>query len=158
MKEPPVAGADFGDDLTAIQGRITSMERNAAAVGIKRRLSKKGKLIGFGDGLPSATRLAEIFGEGPRYRLLSAVTHSAMWATIPLSYKRVDRSPNALTQNLRPVIALSLIQDSMEWFARIAWDYFTLNGWGLKRLSSIFESEFDKLDFAEDNRFWKGTA
>ena len=146
----------FAGVLQKSQGQIGSLKREAKTLGIRVRI-KKGKLTVFGEGLPSNVNLAARFGEEPMYRLLSAVAHSEYWATFSVSYVKSDRKAGVVEQGLRPEAALFLTQACIKWFSRVAWDYFALNGWGLKRLSSILESEFDKISVAAPDRFWRKT-
>ena len=150
--------------------RIEHLRRAARQFDVPEKCSKKGKFLGFGNGLPPYADLADIaFNAGDLYRLLSGATHSEFW-THPLSLE-VKEGPKSNMKMIRPDIeerhALWLGMLIIEWFSKAAWMLFKLFGWDMKKLAATLEGWYDQIcailkdggydqkDFKSEARFWR---
>ena len=149
------AAANFNEALQKLDQRVLILVNQAKERGVPEKRNRNGKLIGFGDGIPSDTDLAELtLNSGWTYRLLSAMEHDRNWASLALGFKKVPNTM-AVQQNLRTEYALLLIHNGIEWFTRPAWNLFKLMGWDLEILRSVLEEEYDKAALNTSVRFWR---
>jgi len=144
--------------VSHVAERVKSIEMQGRQLGIPLKRDKKGRLIGFGCGMPPATQLADIFGEASTYRLLSGLAHGRMWAQLALGMRRTRSDEPAVEQHVTPVAALFLVVCAVEWFSRPAWNYFQLNGWDVIRLAATLERAYDQVGLGEHTRFWRMAA
>lgn len=141
-----------------LEGRLALMEDQASVRGVETRKGKKGRAGGFGDGVPSATDLAEVaFGDGWVYRLQSGVAHGHYWALNSVGLERIDGQA-AVRQSMSPVVASFLVFRPIDWIVRATWDLFELYDWSTDQLVTVLESEYDAARFKDSVRFWRGTA
>ena len=107
-------------DISAIESRIESVKGQARRFGLQATTNKKGKLISFGEQLPSGVQLAkQAFGADNIYRMLSASEHNKIWAVQQLSLRLVGQ--NKLEQYLSFEGGLIIISSSLQWYARAIW-------------------------------------
>ena len=70
-----------GEDLQSLEKRSDEVEQVALKLGYPPIVNKKGKQLGIGQKMPSATEVVKLMlDEEEMYRLLSAVTHGHGWA------------------------------------------------------------------------------
>ena len=137
-----------------VQGRVQALRADADKLGVVAKVDRNGRLIGFGEGVPSATALAERFGEGATYRILSGLTHGAFWAQLALAVRKSQGDRPAVEQHMTPQGVLFLVIKSTDWFAKPVWEYFRYSGWDSAPLVSEFERAYDGLGVKRDGRFW----
>ena len=154
-----------GEDLQSIEKRSDEVEQVALKLGYPPIVNKKGKQLGIGQKMPSATEVVKLMlDEEEMYRLLSAVTHGHDWAIRGLGFSPV------LEGDLRPAVGgvpvtmfkkavdvdklalLGLI--AAEAFAKPVWDKCNYAGWDKERLIGVLDSTFDKLGASSGERFW----
>ena len=141
-----------------IEEQQMKLVAQAKSLGIKPKLNKNGKLIGFSEGLPSATKLASLaHGEGDTYRLLSGSTHGGFWATRSLSLD-IPSDSRVPTRQLTIEQGLFLMINCLDWYTRPNWSFFKLQGWDLKGLATVLDTEYDMAAIKSDTRFWKFEA
>ena len=91
------ADGGSGEDLQSLEKRSDEVEQVALKLGYPPIVNKKGKRLGIGQKMPSATEVVGLMlDEEEMYRLLSAVTHGHGWAIRKLSFSPV------LEGDLRP--------------------------------------------------------
>ena len=156
-----------GEDLQSLEKRSDEVEQVALKLGYPPIVNKKGKQLGIGQKMPSATEVVKLMlDEEEMYRLLSAVTHGHGWAIRGLVFSPV------LEGDLRPDVGgvpvtmfkkavgvdklalLGLI--AVEAFAKPVWDKCNYAGWDKERLIGVLDSTFDKLGLRASKRFWYG--
>ena len=155
------------NDLQKIKDRIDAVARDALEIGYAPILNKKGKRLGIGEEMPSATEVIKsMLDEESTYRLLSAVTHGHSWALIRLGFSPVsegDLSPNVggisvamveKTVNVTNLVVSGLAMARA--FAKPVWDKCNYAGWDKARLIGVLDNTFDKLGAAPTERFWHG--
>ena len=154
-RHPDVPG--FVDALPNIEARVEHLKKQAARLGIREKKDRRGRLIGFGEGLLNITELAENqLGERETFRLLSAVAHGRTWANLALGLRRLPAEGKiAVEQHLSEEAALFLIVSALDWFARPVWAYFEFSGWDLTRLADKFEQIYDQAGLVGTTRFWR---
>ena len=154
-RDPGNAG--FIAAIPDIRARFQHLEKRAASLSIPAKRDKRGRLIGFGEGMPSITELADNeLGEGGTYRLLSAMAHGRVWANLALGLRHLkQKGEPVVEQHLTVEAAQFLIVKALDWFARPGWAYFKLNGWDLNKLVSILEAAYDQASLVEEARFWR---
>ncbi len=130
------------------------MLANATKLGLEVRHDRKGNPVGFGDGLPSATELAERLGEGLTYRLFSGLAHGRMWAQLGLAIRETRGTRRAVEQHITPEGVLILTMKCADWFCKPVWDYFHLSGWDTTPLKAAFRDAYDALKVKRERRFW----
>ena len=147
----------FVEALPHIKARVQHLIEQAATLDIPQKRDRRGRLIGFGEGLPTATELADSqLDAGGTFRLLSAVAHGRTWANLALGLRRfVSEGTPKVEQQLTVDAARFLILSALDWFARPTWADFKLNGWDLKRLATILEGIYDQAALVEKTRFWR---
>ncbi len=142
--------------LNHVRERIEVVVAQGRELRLPIKRTKKGVVVGFGSGIPSATTLAEItLGESATFRLLSAVAHQRNWAKLSVGFKRVPGKKNAMTQDMNPIAFAFLVRKPIEWYARVSWAEADMFGWELKRLSALLEDQFEKAGIPEDRWFWQ---
>ena len=144
-----------------LQQRIEYLRAEASELGINEKVSRNGKFLGFGPGMPSHTRLIEIFGANQRvpwlgYPMLSAAAHGEDWAVGTLGSTTVfDESGAKRMPTMRTEFAMLLIIDSVRWLSHPAWDCFRLFGWDLGEIESVLGSAYDQAKIDDNLKFWK---
>lgn len=154
-RDPDNAG--FIAAIPDIRARFQHLEKRAASLSIPAKRDKHARLIGFGEGMPSITDLADNeLGEGGTYRLFSAIAHGRTWANLALGLRHLNQKGEpAVEQHLTVHAAQFLIVKALDWFARPGWAYFKLNGWDLNKLVTILEAAYDQASLVEERRFWR---
>ena len=156
-----------GEDLQSIEKRSDEVEQVALKLGYPPIVNKKGKRLGIGQKMPSATEVVKLMlDEEETYRLLSAVTHGHNWALIPLGLTPApegDPSPDVggvsvdmfeKTVNVTNLALSGLIMARA--FAKPVWDQCNYAGWDKERLIGVLDSIFDELLAKPTERFWHG--
>jgi hypothetical protein len=139
-------------NVPQIERRIEIVVSQAQKLGLIGKTDRKGRVLSFGESIPSGSELAKrAFNAEMMYRLLSAAEHNKSWAIMQLSNRRVDQ--NLLEPHLPVEGAIVLLLLSVEWYAHPVWNLFTLNGWDLNSLASILESQFDQAGLNEARKF-----
>ena len=155
LNEEPEISRYFRQVEPHVNSRIDSLRSQAVELGISEKLDRSKRLIGFGNGMPSLTDLAELaFQEGSTYRLFSAVSHNRTWASLALSMTR-DNNISSISQNLTVDSAMFLVTSAIDWFSRSAWSYFELHGWNTDLLATALEAQYDQAAMVQDIRFWR---
>ncbi|MDA0770969.1 MAG: hypothetical protein BZY79_06190 [SAR202 cluster bacterium Casp-Chloro-G4] len=145
----------FQDASLVIDKRIEHLKDRATSLGIRHKLDRRNRLIGFGDGMPGATDLARsAFNDSLDYRLLSGLTHGRFWANISLALRKVD-GRSKLEQDMTLTRALYIVTSVIHWFSKTTWEYFKLFGWNLKQAVAILERLYDQAKFTTETRFWR---
>lgn len=154
-RDPNNAG--FIAAIPDTRARFEHLEKRAASLSVPPKRDKRGRLIGFGEGMPSTTDLVDNeLGEGGTYRLLSAIAHGRTWANLALGLRHIEQAGEpAVEQHLTVEAAQFLIFNALDWFARPSWAYFKLNGWDLNKLVSILEAAYDQASLVKETRFWR---
>ena len=137
-----------------VEGRVEAILANAANLGVETKHDRKGNVVGFGGGLPSATELAERLGEGSTYRLFSGLAHGRMWAQLGLAIRVTQGRRRAVEQHITPQGVLIITMKCADWFCKPVWDYFHLSGWNIDPLKAAFEDGYDALKVKRERRFW----
>ena len=156
---------ETNDVIKECENKIENLKKKAEKWGIKERKSKKSKFIDFGSGLPKISdRIAFRFTEKNSkkhtkkntYALLSGATHNDQWAILSLGMKIIQQEDDFISAvfELDPDNAEHLIENTVEWFARTSWTYFSLFGWDLEELRSVLKDGYDQFGFNEESRFW----
>ena len=166
------AGVEVGKDKSSIEELETTigiLRETAREIQISEKCNRKGRLMGFGDGLPTYADLADIaFGAGDTYRLLSGATHGESWAHFISTEAREcgDVDSLILEPSFREESALHIAIHITEWYAKSVWRLTLLSGWNLKMLARVLEEEYDKLsvvlqskyatqEISDEKRFWR---
>jgi hypothetical protein len=151
----PVSANSFTNGRAHIEGRISHLRGVASQYNVPEKLDRQGKLIGFGQSMPSMTDMVElIFGEGANYRLLSGSAHGRFWAILAGSMRtNADRS--AIEQHMSGANAAFLMWSSIGWFSRAAWQYFHYCGWDRAPLAALLEETYNRVGMSEVVRFWR---
>jgi hypothetical protein len=148
-------------DLPAAEKQLDDLLASADALGFPPLLDRKTgtRRIGAGEPMPYSTDLvADVLGQGPMYKILSAFVHGHYWAAVKLSYAQVDDgTPKdaTLVHAMEPFHMLGHLVYAALWFARPVWYMSRLNGYDLKALVRIFERHADQVRIAEKERFWR---
>ena len=159
------AAGGSNNDLQIIRDRINEVEQDALNLGYNQVVNKKGKRIGIGEKMPSATEVIKLMlDEESKYRLLSAVAHGHDWAIRRLGFSPVptgDRRPDVggvpVTMYEKTVDVEKLARFGLtvaNAFAKPVWYKCNYAGWDKKRLTGVLESIFDELLIQSSWRFW----
>ena len=139
--------------------RIKLFRRRAQDFGIVEKLNKRGRFIGFGNGIQSTLDIIcltlgpDLEGE---YRLLSSAIHGSNWATLTLGATTSESQSGSIASlHLEPSHAMALVMLSLQSFALSSWSHFNLYGWNAGPLSDILETEYDQAKFNQKSRFWR---
>ena len=141
--------------------RIIYLQDEASKMGITEKLNKKGRLMGFGLGMPSHTELINKFDAKQKakslpYALLSPAAHGEDWAVAALGSRTViDQAGASRKPELRPEYAMLLIIQCVQWLAYPCWEWWKLYGWDLPELEAVLEDAYDQVGLVEGLRFWK---
>jgi hypothetical protein len=143
------------DPLNHAIDRVDSVIHQAEELSLNVLRNRKGRVVGFGEGIPNATDLAEAcFKDSVNYRLMSAVAHNRTWAKLAVGFRRVD-GRKAVTQHMEPVALLFLVVKTLQWFTLASWHEFELYGWDLAKLAAVLDLEFERAKIPENRRFWR---
>ena len=146
------------EKIDGLRARIKHLRHAARQFDISEKCNRKGRLTGFGDGLPSWTNLAEVaFAAGNSYRMLSGTSHGEFW-TSSLSTTLIEGSEDAsrlMGPSFQRDHALWIGIQVAEWFAKSSWRIFTVSGWDMKALAATLETSYTKIGFNTDSRFWR---
>jgi hypothetical protein len=155
--------------LRRLSDRIDEVERDAIGLGYPRVENSRGRRIGIGQQMPSATEVIRLeLDEEVNYRLLSAVAHGHQWAITQLGFRPVaDRPGEALLGGEQvhliekaahptgiPLLGLCAAKA----LARPLWSQCRYFGGDLARLTGLFERVFDELRAKPVVRFWRETS
>ena len=153
--------------IEKIEKRSDEVEQVALNLGYPPIVNNKGKRLGIGQKMPSATEVVKLMlDEEEIYRLLSAVTHGHDWAIRGLSLSPV------LEGDLRPAVGgvpvtmfkKAVDVDKLAWlgliaakaFAKPVWDKCNYAGWDKERLIGVLDRTFDTFPAKPTERFWHG--
>lgn len=141
------------------------LKKQAGMFGIAKKVSKKGKLIGFGKGLPSISELTDLsFNAADYYSLFSGAIHGDNWAIQGLGMRKAQGNKRNgrryMQADISPEVAVGVVNMAADWIARTLWVYFRLFGWDLARLYSILDEACDRMRWkaSSDVRFWRATS
>lgn len=153
------AGESSTEEVKRLNDRIGHMRQVAMESGVSEKCSKKGELLGFGNGLPSWTSLARVaFDAEESYRFLSGTAHGEFW-TSSLSTKVAEGDFEYAGRRLSPSIeahsALWIGVYVTEWFAKTSWEIFSLAGWDMKALAATLEDAYNNMAINPETRFWR---
>jgi len=168
LKFGRVAGVS-DSELEATKKRIDDAEQVALNEGYPVVVNSRGKRIGIGQQMPSATEVIHLMlGEEPKYRLLSAVAHGHSWAILQLGFKRVTDHPRGVriggvpvsgfekTAYIEGMSLLGLL--AARALARPVWHQCSYFGWNKAQLKVLLDSAFDKLRATASVRFWRSPS
>ena len=155
-RRPELPGSDsLVRDISHTEDRIEAVISQAEELGVPEKRSKDGKLLSFGEGMPSKVKLVELsFGDASMYRLLSGAAHGEPWATMIVSLRRVP-GKLAVTQHLDPDAVSYLVGACMTWLGQATWNYFALNGWDLQDLAQLLEGQYQRAGISPRLWFWR---
>ena len=159
------AAGGSNNDLQKIRDRIDKVEQDALNLSYNQVVNRKGKRIGIGEEMPSATDVIRLMlDEESRYRLLSAVTHGHGWAIRGLGFSPVPRGdrrpdvggvPVTMFEKTLDVEKLAVFGLTVaKAFAKSVWYKCNYAGWDKEQLIGVLESTFDELPVQSSGRFW----
>ena len=151
--------------IQELRDRVLKVEQDAQNLGYRRVVDKKGKRIGIGEKMPSATEVIKLMlDEESKYRLLSAVAHGHNWAIRELSFSPVPKGgrrpdvggvPVTMYEKTVDVEKLAVFGLTMaNAYAKPVWYKCNYAGWDKERLVGVLESTFDELRIESNGRFW----
>lgn len=152
--------------IQELRDRVVKVEQDAQNLGYSRVVDRKGKRIGIGEKMPSATEVINLMlDEESHYRLLSAVAHGHNWAIRELSFSPVPNGqrrpdiggvPVTMFEKTVDVEKLAVFGLTVaKAFAKPVWYKCNYAGWDQKRLIGVLESIFDELRAQSSCRFWR---
>ena len=152
--------------LRNLKKRIDDVEQVALSIGYAPVVNSKGKRIGIGQQMPSATEVIELMLNGEKtYRLLSAVAHGHQWAIRKLAFKPAGTEEGKLhamgvpIQGFEKTVNIEFLAH-FGLFAAVAlakplWYQCRYYAWDEPRLTALLDGTFDKLQAAQSARFWR---
>lgn len=139
--------------IPQIEQRIKGVISQGQGYGLPEKRNRNGELLSFGESVPNGAQLAKrAFDAETIYRLLSSAEHNRTWAILQLSTLLAER--NLLEPHLPTEGAFGLIISSVQWYARLIWNWFQLYGWDLNSLSEILEFQYNQAGINEKGKFW----
>ncbi len=150
--------------IDAQKATIDAVEKDALALGFMPVTSKKGRRIGIGEEMPSATDMIKNeLHEEKMYRMLSAVAHGHHWAIRQLCYVASEENDEQIGGTLAKAFKKSISIDKtamlaacgVKAFIRALWNQCRYFGWNSLHFEEVFENVADKLQMLETRRFWR---
>ena len=153
-------------ELDHLQNRICDVEREAISLGFPKITDKRGRRIGIGQMMPSATEIIKLMlVHGAYYRLLSATSHGHIWAIRSMGFALVDSpnlptaiSGNSLTPHTKianPLYLYLLGLITVEAVSRPIWYRCLYGGWDKERLARTLDTVAHRVGFKPTHRFWR---
>ena len=159
--------ADGGDDndLQPTMKRIEKVEQDALELGYSPIVNAKGRRVGIGQKMPSATEVIKLMlDEEVMYRILSAVAHGHNWAIRWLSFKPAPEGalrpdvggvPATMFEKTVDIDRLALLGlTAAKAFAKPVLYECRYFAWDEERFIALLDSTFDKLQAGPGVRFW----
>ncbi len=123
--------------------RKTQLRSQARQLGIKEKLNKRDKFLGFGDGPKSISDRIEATLRDTLldYSLLSPQAHGDTWAMLLLSTDTESFDSGHVLADLSPLHALALIDESLHSIAEGLRNYYDLHGYDIAEYSKIVDPQ-----------------
>ena len=162
-----VSGTDT--DIQKQKSRIREVEREAFNYGYlpltarSRAGKRKGKRIGIGQVMPSATEvIKQMLDEEGTYRVLSAAAHARSWAIRVLGKRetghrrKIENTQVVIFEaHTKPETIAAFSVASAKALAKSLWEQHCYAGWEKKHLIEVFEQTYNRLGIKEIRRFWR---
>lgn len=144
-----------------IAARLARLPSTAKSLGltVKRAQARKGpevaegRVVGFEAAMPDMALLTRKCGVEAEWRFYSGVAHGYAWATFSGGYKRVSR--NAITQDLDPNHAYSILVLGLDSWLRSAAALFKHVGWQIKDAADDCDPYLDRAGIGRERRPWR---
>ena len=153
-------------ELDRLENRICDVERGAISLGYPKITDKRGRRIGIGQRMPSATEIIKLMlVNGGYYRILSAISHGHVWAIRSLGFALVDSPdlPTSIsgdsliphTKIANPLYLKLLGLITVEAVSRSVWNRCLYGGWDKERLAQILDVVAGRIGLKSNHRFWR---
>lgn len=156
-----VPGTEAQAELAHLAWRRAQLAGVARDEGIDVKSGRGGRLLGFGESLPTITQVVRAAGYAKDYSLLSGVAHQRMWATISTGFsvveEEVDHSPGhrRLEQSITPLHVMHLSTLSLKVIIEATYRFISFAGWEPRLFAADIDSLLDQTILGTSIRPWR---
>jgi len=144
-------GADQVEELLArSENQLSAI---AVELGIELKISRDGKLLGYGCSKPGPTERARDLGWEEAYRLESGIAHGFHWATSAAGLRQRDEANMQVA--IEPTLLVSVLSSAIVRHLRGTDSLFRYMGWDLEALAPSLDPLLDSVGLEDRLRPWR---
>ncbi|MDP2327230.1 MAG: hypothetical protein Q8M79_03995 [Dehalococcoidia bacterium] len=148
------------EELTRLRTRREHLAAVAAGEGIGVH-RKKGRIVGFGETVPTISQIVRAAGYGREYSLLSGVAHQRSWATTSMGFTVVDDEVDhglgtkRLEQQISPLQVMHLTTVSLQAVIEAMYRFVVFSGWEPRLFAADIDAILDQTILSQRLRPWR---